>query len=109
MDQVFNVHCKIGNLYNKGSNFNYCNFTMLDDSKNEEPFHPQERHILRWVIVLKKNTIISLNSLPYNKFLYQSKLKMFADDKINKTENLKFVLGRLENIAGKKHFLLFPQ
>ena len=29
------------------------------------------------------------------------KLKAFADDKINVTEKLKFVLGRVENIVGK--------
>ena len=55
------------------------------------------------------------NSIPNDKILDQSKLKAFADDKINMTENLKFVLGRLENIvekgenAGYQHFLLFPQ
>ena len=42
-----------------------------------------------------------------------SKLKAFADDKINVTEKLKCVFGRVENImgkgknAGKQHFLLF--
>ena len=42
-------------------------------------------------------------------------MKDFADDKINVTEKLKFVLGRKENIvgegenAGYQHFLLFPQ
>ena len=42
-------------------------------------------------------------------------LKAFADDKINVNKNLKFVLGRVENIVGKgenagyQHFLLFPQ
>ena len=44
-----------------------------------------------------------------------SKLKAFADDKMNVTEKLKFVLGMVENIVGKgenagyQHFLLFPQ
>ena len=38
-----------------------------------------------------------------------------ADNEINVTENLKFVLGRVENIvekeqnAGYQHFLLLPQ
>ena len=42
-------------------------------------------------------------------------MKAFADDKINETEQLKFVLGRVEIIVGKgenagnQHFLLFPQ
>ena len=44
-----------------------------------------------------------------------SKLKRFPDDKINASENWKFVLERVENIvekgkdAGYQHFLLFPQ
>ena len=44
-----------------------------------------------------------------------SKLKAFAEDKISITEELKSVLGRIENIvekrenAGYQHFLLFPQ
>ena len=42
-------------------------------------------------------------------------MKVFADDKINVTEKLKFVLVQVENIVGKgenagyQHFLLFPQ
>ena len=49
------------------------------------------------------------------KFLDCSKLKAFADNKINVTELLKLVLGMVENIvekeenAGYQHFLLFPQ
>ena len=44
-----------------------------------------------------------------------SKLKAFADEKINVNKKLKFYLGRVENIVGKgenaghQHFLLFPQ
>ena len=55
------------------------------------------------------------NSLPDDDILDWSKLKAFADDKIKVTENLKFVLLRVENIVGKgenagyQHFLLFPQ
>ena len=55
------------------------------------------------------------NSVPNNKILDRSKLKAFADNKINETEKLKFVLERVENIVGKgendgyQHFLLFPQ
>ena len=43
------------------------------------------------------------NSLPNNIILDWSKLKEFADDKINLTKNLKLVLGKVEN----QHFLLF--
>ena len=57
------------------------------------------------------------NSLPNNKFLDWSKLKAYAEDKINVTQKLKFELGRvyLENIVGKgenagyQHFLHFPR
>ena len=44
-----------------------------------------------------------------------SKLKAFADDKLNVTEKSKFGLGWVENLvekgenAGFQHFLLFPQ
>ena len=40
------------------------------------------------------------NSLPNDKIFDRSKLKAFADDKINMTEKMEFVLGRLENIVG---------
>ena len=55
------------------------------------------------------------NSLPNDSSLDQSKFKAFADDKIILTQKSKFVLGSVENIAGKgensgyQHFLLFPQ
>ena len=56
------------------------------------------------------------NSLPDDKLLDLSKLKTFADDKINVTLKLKFASGRVaKNIVGKgenagyQHFLLFPQ
>ena len=45
----------------------------------------------------------------------KTKLKALADDKINATETLKLVLGRIENVLGKgenagyQHFLLFPK
>ena len=56
----------------------------------------------------------ALNTLPNDKIKDWSKLKAFADDKINVTKKLKCVLGRVENIVGKgdnaghQHFLLFP-
>ena len=57
----------------------------------------------------------SYNFLPNNKVLDWSKLKAFADNKVNSTEKLKFVFGSVENVVGKgenasfQHFLLFPQ
>ena len=59
------------------------------------------------------NHVTCIYSLPHNKFLDCSKLKPFADRKINVAENLKFVLGMVENIvvkgenAGYQDFLLF--
>ena len=51
------------------------------------------------------------NSLPNDKILDLSKFKALADDRINATKKLKFVLGMVENILGKgyQHFLLFPK
>ena len=55
------------------------------------------------------------NPFPNGKFFDWLKLKAFADDKINMTENLKIVLGTVENFVGKgenaghQHFLLFQQ
>ena len=53
--------------------------------------------------------MLSINSLPKDKILDWSKFKAFAHDKINVTENLKNVLGRVENIAGKGETTGFQQ
>ena len=59
--------------------------------------------------------VIQFNSLPNDKFSDWSKLKAFADDKINVIEKLKFVLNKVENLVGRgknpgyQDFLLFPQ
>ena len=56
---------------------------------------------------------LCVNSLPNGKILHWFILKASADEKINVTEKLKFVFGRVENIVGKgenagyQHFLLF--
>ena len=67
---------------------------------------------------------IRVTSLPNDKILDWSKLKGFADDKMNGGEKLKFVMGRVENMgkgervenivgkgenAGYQRFLLFRQ
>ena len=41
------------------------------------------------------------NSLPNDKILDWSKLKAFADDKINVNQKLKSDMGRIENIVGE--------
>ena len=55
-----------------------------------------------------------LYSLRNDKIIDWSKLKLFADNNINVTDKLKFVLGRVGNMVGKgenagyQHFLLYP-
>ena len=58
---------------------------------------------------------IGLNSLPNDRILDQSNfLKVFAAKNINWSEELKFVVERVENIVGKgenagdQHFTPFP-
>ena len=66
------------------------------------------------VLYLKLVTNI-VNSLPNDKIFDISKMKAFADNKINVIEKIKFVLGRGENIVGRgenagyQRFLLFTQ
>ena len=58
---------------------------------------------------------MEFNCLPNDKILNWSKLKVFANSKLNVTEKLKYAFGRVENIVGKgenadyQHFLLFQQ
>ena len=58
--------------------------------------------------------LLSANAFNFGKSTILSLGKVFADDKINVTKELKFVLGREEKIVGKgknagnQHFLLFP-
>ena len=41
------------------------------------------------------------NFLPNNKILDWTKLKSFADNKINVIEKLEFIFNKVENIVGK--------
>ena len=56
-----------------------------------------------------------MNSLPNDKILDVTKLKAFADDKMNIAQMMIFVFDRVENIVGRgenagyQHFLLFPK
>ena len=64
---------------------------------------------------LERTAQAGINYLPNDKILDQSKMKDLTDDKINATQKLNFVLGRVENIVGKGEnagyqlFLLFLQ
>ena len=65
-------------------------------------------------------SIFSFTHNVFNSLLYSkksedlSKLKAFAEDKINVTEKIIFAFGWVENIVGKgenagyQHFLVFP-
>ena len=74
-------------------------------------FYIRRKISVYWYAVIHSEL---LNSLPNNKFLDWSKLREFAGYKLNLVEKLKFVLGRVGNIAGKgenagfQHFLLSP-
>ena len=66
--------------------------------------------------VVSRNTLSPLLTLyQTTKFWISPNFTAFADDKIIVTHELKFMLGRVENIVGKgenagyQHFLLFPQ
>ena len=67
------------------------------------------QHIL-WI-----NDTAFFNPFQDDEILGLSKLKAFADDNLNVTQNIKVVFHRIENIVGKEenagyqHFLLFPQ
>ena len=58
---------------------------------------------------------VGLKSLPNDQILHEPKLKAFADDKSDVTQNIKVVFQRIKNIVGKEenagyqHSLLFPQ
>ena len=53
------------------------------------------------IVTILSDSINSLTLYQKTKIFDRSKFKAFADNKINVTEKLKFVLGRVENIVGK--------
>ena len=56
---------------------------------------------------------LSFNPLPDDKIVALSKVKSFADEKLNAIKNIEFVFHMVEGIVGKgenaghQHFLLF--
>ena len=74
---------------------------------------------LQFCLNLDQSKILSsgmgVNPLADNKILSLPKLKAFADNKLNVTQNVKVFFHRIENIVGKEenagyqHYLLFPQ
>ena len=54
------------------------------------------------VVICKCFQILQVQTLPSDKIVNWSKLKAFAGYKINVNEKLKFGLGKVENIVGKR-------
>ena len=96
----------VENTVGKGEIAHYEHFLLFPQCFQKACFPGASKGVIVWEWV---------NSLQNDKILDWSKLKAFADNKINVAEILKFVLKRAENIveegenAGYKHFLLFPQ
>ena len=66
-------------------------------------YHPFEKIEGKMKIFRRQNSILAMfHSLPNDKFSDGSKLKALADNKINVTEKLKFVLRKVENTVGKR-------
>ena len=96
---------KSENIVGKGENAAYQLFLI---SPFRRPASSGYLKLLEWLWFQQ------LNFFPDNKILGLPKLKAFADNKLNVTQNIKGVFYRLENIVGKEenagyHFLLFPQ
>ena len=53
------------------------------------------------ILMSTKHDSMPLNPFPHDKILEQTKLKAFADDKLNLTEMIISVFDRVENIVGK--------
>ena len=51
---------------------------------------------------------ITINSLPNDKILDRSKLKAFAEDKLNVVQKLNFFNGRVKSIVGKRRECWLP-
>ena len=79
------------------------------------PFSKTKSSHVIWGLVWYNALPRRINPLPDNRLSDCSKLKAFADDKLNVIQNIKVVFRRKENIVGKEenagyqHFLLFPQ
>ena len=57
---------------------------------------------MSWLCVCQASVHVCVDPLPDNKILSLPKLKAFADNIVNVTENIKVVFHRIENIAGKE-------
>ena len=67
-------------------------------------YHLFHNDFKRLVLQTHKNWIVweRVNPFPNNKFLDWSRLRAFADKKINVTQKFNFVFRRVENFVGKE-------
>ena len=90
----------------KGEIACYQQFLLFPQSFQKACFPGASKGVIVWEWV---------NPLLNDKILDCSKLKAFADDKMNVKQKLKFDMGRVENIVGKGEnagyqlFVVFPQ
>ena len=67
------------------------------------------------IFLFSQSFLVFFHPLQDDKIFGLPKLKSFADDKSNVTQNIKVVFHKIDNIVGKEenggyqHFLLFPQ
>ena len=70
---------------------------------------PSSQTIIKILTVTKMCQIyLKFKSSPNDRILDQSKLKVFADDTINVAEKLKFVVGKVEKLCGKRRKCWLP-
>ena len=88
-----NLSKQVENTMEKGEIARYEQFLFFPQCFQKAYFPGASKGVIVWEWV---------NPLPNNKILDRSKLKALAEDKINVTEKLKFVLGRVENMVEKR-------
>ena len=88
---------------------------MVENIVGEKGRNFDYQHFLHFSSMFLEHCFLKvINFLPNQIFLDWSKMKAFADNKVNVAEKLRFILERRENIKGKgenagyQHFLLFP-
>ena len=107
---ITTVHCFAILMWESNQkNIVQCTGIELQESMGRYIFR---RNVTEVMLKIMLKPIQSINQ-SNNKTLHQFKLKEFPDDTLMVTQDLKFILGRIENIGsedpGYQHFLLFPQ
>ena len=98
-------HCSTTTFYNSIKLFDFLSLLHLLNDGNNLNFVGICCTIMTFLFSRISN-FLRLNPLLKDTILDWSKLKAFADDKINVTKKFNFVLGRVENIVEKKKKML---